>query len=92
VAESQCWGVNPVAVELAAVPDANRLEPTVDAANETAGRGGGEHGKLPFWAKIQLELEATGINFAAHQGDLMDSGKLNAQTRTCLELIKKIRT
>ena len=36
--------------------------PTVDAANETAGRPDGTKTKLPFWAKIQLELAATGIN------------------------------
>src|SRR5436190_2108299 len=56
-------GLNPVAVEIAG-RSGNKIVwmPTVDAANETAGRPDGTKTKLPFWAKIQLELAATGIN------------------------------
>src|ERR1700676_2053039 len=56
-------GLNPVAVELVG-RSGNKIVwmPTVDAANETAGRPDGVKSKLPFWAKIQLELAATGIN------------------------------
>src|SRR6266404_9911107 len=56
-------GLNPVAVELAG-RSGNKIVwmPTVDAANETAGRPDGTKTKLPFWAKFQLELAATGIN------------------------------
>ena len=55
-------GLNPVAVELAGRSGAKIVwMPTVDAANETAGRLDGGNAKLPFWAKIQRELAATGI-------------------------------
>src|SRR6516164_8739526 len=50
-------GLNPVAVELAGRSGAKIVwMPTVDAANETAGRLHGPSQKLPFWAKIQREL------------------------------------
>src|SRR4249920_2967496 len=49
-------GLNPVAVELAGRSGTKIVwMPTVDAANETAGRPDGTKAKLPFWAKIQLE-------------------------------------
>jgi len=55
-------GLNPVAVELAGRSGAKIVwMPTVDAANETAGRLDGGNAKLPFWAKIQRELAASGI-------------------------------
>jgi hypothetical protein len=55
-------GLNPVAVELAGRSGCKIVwMPTVDAANETAGRVDGPTAKLPFWAKIQRELAATGI-------------------------------
>jgi hypothetical protein len=82
-------GLNPVAVELAG-RSGNKIVwmPTVDAANETAGRPDGTKTKLPFWAKIQLELAATGIN-PPPMTVLDDAGKLAAAARTCLELIHK---
>ena len=48
-------GLNPVALEIAG-RSGNKIcwMPTVDAANETAGRRGGATTKLPFWAQIQL--------------------------------------
>src|SRR5579871_4667428 len=56
-------GLNPVAIEIAG-RSGNKIVwfPTVDAANETAGRLDGPNTKLPFWAKIQRELAATGIS------------------------------
>ena len=55
-------GLNPVAIELAGRSGCKIVwMPTVDAANETAGRLDGPNVKLPFWAKIQRELAATGI-------------------------------
>src|SRR5215475_14913699 len=55
-------GLNPVAVEIAG-RSGNKIVwmPTVDAANETAGRLDGGSEKLPFWAKIQREIAAAGI-------------------------------
>jgi hypothetical protein len=60
--------------------------PTVDAANETAGRVDGPNTKLPFWAKIQRELAATGIS-PAPLTVLDDKGNLNEPARRCLEII-----
>lgn len=82
-------GLNPVAVELAG-RSGNKIVwmPTVDAANETAGRPDGTKAKLPFWAKIQLELAATGIN--PPPMTVIDAdGNTSAAARTVLELIKK---
>jgi hypothetical protein len=82
-------GLNPVAVELAGRSGSKIVwMPTVDAANETAGRPGGAHKKLPFWAQIQLELAATGIN-PPPMTVLDEAGHLTGAARTCLELIRK---
>ncbi len=82
-------GLNPVAVELAGRSGCKIVwMPTVDAANETAGRPDGTKKHLPFWAKIQLELAATGIN-PPPMTVIDDSGAVTAAARTCLELIKK---
>ena len=82
-------GLNPVAVELAG-RSKNRIVwmPTVDAANETAGRPDGTKKHLPFWAKIQLELAATGLS-PAPMTVLDEDGSLNRSARACLELIHK---
>ena len=82
-------GLNPVALEIAG-RSGNKMVwmPTVDAANETAGRTDGPTDKLPFWAKIQRELSATGIA-PPPLTVLADNGKLNEAARRCLELIGK---
>lgn len=82
-------GLNPVALEIAG-RSGNKMVwmPTVDAANETAGRTDGPTDKLPFWAKIQRELSATGIS-PPPLTVLGDNGKLNEAARRCLELIGK---
>jgi hypothetical protein len=80
-------GLNPVAIELAGRSGAKIVwMPTVDAANETAGRVGGSNTKLPFWAQIQRELAATGIA-PPPLTVLDDDGSINQATRRCLELI-----
>src|SRR5919197_1212006 len=82
-------GLNPVAVELAGRTGCKIVwMPTVDAANETAGRLDGGTEKLPFWAKIQREIAAAGITrppMTVLDGD----GKISDETRQCLELIAK---
>jgi hypothetical protein len=82
-------GLNPVAIELAGRSSCKIVwMPTVDAANETAGRLDGPNTKLPFWAKIQRELAATGI--APPPLTVLDSnGKVSAAARRCIELIAK---
>jgi len=82
-------GLNPVALELAGRAGTKIVwMPTVDAANETAGRPGGPEKKLPFWAKIQLELAATGLN-PPPMSLVDDAGNVTSVVRSCLELIKK---
>lgn len=82
-------GINPVAVEIAGRSGCKIVwMPTVDAANETAGRADGPNTKLPFWAKIQLELAAIGI--APPPLSVLDaSGEISEATRICLPLISK---
>jgi hypothetical protein len=82
-------GLNPVAVEIAGRSGCKIVwMPTVDAANETAGRLDGGSDKLPFWAKIQREIAAAGITrppMTVLDGD----GGISIDTRHCLELIAK---
>src|SRR4051812_32361610 len=82
-------GLNPVAVELAGRSGCKMVwMPTVDAANETAGRLDGGSEKLPFWAKIQRELAAEGIS--PPPLTVIDaSGNLIDAARRCLERIQK---
>ncbi|MGB8542699.1 MAG: DUF6282 family protein [Candidatus Acidiferrales bacterium] len=82
-------GINPVAVEIAGRSGCKIVwMPTVDAANETAGRLDGPNTKLPFWAKIQRELAAIGI--APPPLSVLDAtGAISDATRTCLPLIAK---
>jgi Family of unknown function (DUF6282) len=82
-------GLNPVALEIAG-RSGNKIVwmPTVDAENETAGRTDGPTEKLPFWAKIQRELSATGIA-PPPLSVLGGNGQVNAAARRCLELIGK---
>src|SRR5208282_847473 len=82
-------GLNPVAVELAGRSGCKIVwMPTVDAANETAGRVDGPNAKLPFWAKIQRELAATGIS-PPPLSVLDASGEISASTRACIEAIAR---
>ena len=82
-------GLNPVALEIAG-RSGNKIVwfPTVDAANETAGRLDGPNDKLPFWAKIQRELEAEGIS--PPKLTLIDAGgNVTEPVKRCMERIAK---
>jgi uncharacterized protein DUF6282 len=82
-------GLNPVAVELAGRTGCKIVwMPTVDAANETAGRPGGGTERLPFWAAIQRELAAEGIS-PPPLSVVDDAGELTEPARRCLERIAK---
>lgn len=82
-------GLNPVAVELAGRSGCKIVwMPTVDAANETAGRLDGGSEKLPFWAKIQRELAAEGIS-PPPLTVVDESAELVPAARRCLERIAK---
>lgn len=82
-------GLNPVAVEIAG-RSGNKIVwfPTVDAANETAGRPDGGNEKLPFWARIQREIAAAGIT-RPPMTVLDSNGRISEETCQCLELIAK---
>src|SRR6516162_3536640 len=82
-------GLNPVALEIAGRSGCKIVwMPTVDAANETAGRLDGGTEKLPFWAKIQRELAAEGIS-PPPLTVIDESGNLIDAARRCLERIAK---
>ena len=82
-------GLNPVAIEIAGRSGTKIVwMPTVDAANETAGRLDGGNEKLPFWAKIQREIAAAGIT-RPPMSVLNEDGEISGETRQCLELIAK---
>jgi hypothetical protein len=81
-------GLNPVAVEIAG-RSGNKIVwmPTVDAANETAGRLDGGNDKLPFWAKIQREIAAAGITRPAMT--VLDAeGQISGETRSALNSLR----
>jgi len=82
-------GLNPMAIEIAGRSGCKIVWlPTVDAANETAGRLDSKIENPPFWAKIQRELAA--IRIAPAPISVLDeSGEISEATRTCLELIAK---
>ena len=82
-------GLNPVAVEIAGRGGCRIVwMPTVDAANETSGRGDGIKTNLPFWAKIQQELAAEGI--VPPPISVLDRhGRLCDAALDCIELIAK---
>jgi hypothetical protein len=82
-------GLNPVALEIAGRSGAKIVWfPTVDAANETAGRTDGPSTKLPFWAQIQRDLSKEGIS--PPPITVLDrSGKISDATLSCLERIEK---
>lgn len=81
-------GLNPVAVELAGRSQCKIVWfPTVDAENETAGRSTSTE-KLPFWAKIQRELEAEGIS-PPKLTLVDDRGQVTDATKRCMDRIAK---
>lgn len=80
-------GLNPAAVEIAGRSGAKIVwMPTVDAQNETAGRVDTPGRKLPFWAQIQRQLDATGM-LPPPLTVLDASGSISDAARRCLELI-----
>jgi hypothetical protein len=82
-------GLNPVALEVAGRSGCKIVwMPTVDAANETAGRVDGPNTKLPFWAQIQRDLSKEGIS-PPPMTVLGEDGTLTTAARACLERIRK---
>ena len=82
-------GLNPVAVELGARSGCKVVWfPTVDAANETAGRIDSPADKLPFWAAIQRDLSRQ--NLAPPPISILGTdGALTEAARLCVEVIAR---
>ena len=81
-------GLNPLAVEIAGREGARTVWlPTVDAANETAGRVDPAPGaKLPAWAQMQQELRARGMD--APPVEVVDAdGKALPELHTVLDVV-----
>jgi hypothetical protein len=81
-------GLNPLAVEIAGREGARTVWlPTVDAANETAGRVDPRPGqKLPAWAQLQQDLRSRGM--AVPPVEVVDAdGKVLHALHQCLEVI-----
>lgn len=88
---SSVGGINPMAVEMAGRAKARLVWfPTVDAEHEQkhlAEIAGKPDAKLPFWAKIQMEMKAEGIH--APLLNVLKNGKLTEETWAVLEVIAK---
>ena len=84
-------GLNPLAVEIAGREGARTVWlPTVDAANETAGRvdpkSDPTHPKLPAWAQMQQDLRARGMD--QPPVDVVDgSGRVLPELQQVLEVV-----
>jgi hypothetical protein len=84
-------GLNPLAVEIAGREGARTVWlPTVDAANETAGRVELESGparpKLPAWAQMQHDLRRRGMDRPPVEV-VDDAGRVVHDLHLCLEVV-----
>lgn len=88
---SSVGGINPMAVEMAGRAGARLVWfPTVDAEHEQKHLNsivGKPDAKLPFWAKIQLEMRAEGIR--APLLNVLKDGKLTEEAFAVLDVIAK---
>lgn len=80
-------GLNPLAVEMAARDGAKVIwMPTFDAKNEQDHFKQGKHSKLPYWAKLQLELAELGKT--QESITILEDGKLKKSVYDILDIIK----
>ena len=81
-------GLNPLAVEIAGREGARTVWlPTVDAANETAGRVDPKPGaKLPAWAQMQQDLRKRGMDRPPVEV-VDETGRVVHDLHLCLEVI-----
>lgn len=81
-------GLNPVSVELAARDGAKILWfPTSDSTNEHEFFKQGKYTKMPYWAKLKLELDEQGINTT--NISILKNGKLKDSIYDILDTIAK---
>ncbi len=81
-------GLNPLAVEIAGREGARTVWlPTVDAANETAGRVDPQPGaKLPAWAQLQQDLRSRGMDRPPVEV-VDEAGEVVDDLQLCLDVI-----
>ncbi|HUX40392.1 MAG TPA: DUF6282 family protein [Rectinemataceae bacterium] len=88
---SPVGGINPMAVEMAGRAGARLVWfPTVDAEHEQKhleALAADPNAKLPFWAKIQLEMNAEGVK--APLLNVLINGKVSGETYEVLDVIRK---
>jgi len=85
---SSVGGINPFAVDMAGRAGAKLVWfPTVDSANEAVHLASAPAGKLPFWAKIKLDMKAEGIE--APLLSAVKDGKLTDNAVAVLDVIAK---
>lgn len=81
-------GINPMAVEMAGRSGAKLVWlPTVDADNEQTHLKSGKAAKLPYWAKIQQEMQEEGI--VSPPINLLENGELTQPVLDVLKIMKK---
>ncbi len=79
-------GLNPMAVEMAARAGARLIwMPTVDATNEQDHLKVHKPEKLPYWAKLQMEMIAQGKT--ASSISILDDGQLKSKVIEILDII-----
>jgi hypothetical protein len=79
-------GLNPMAVEMAARDGAKIVwMPTFDATNEQEFFKQGNHKKMPFWAKLQLELIEQGKTTTSIS--ILEDSKLKKEALDVLDVI-----
>lgn len=81
-------GLNPLAVEMAARDGAKIIwMPTFDATNEQEHFKKGKHDKLPYWAKLQMELIEQGKTQASIS--ILENGELKKEMYDILDIISQ---
>jgi hypothetical protein len=79
-------GLNPMAVEMAARAGARLIwMPTVDARNEQEHLKTHKPEKLPYWAKLQMEMIAQGKT--ASSITILDKGRLKPDVLSILDIV-----
>jgi hypothetical protein len=77
-------GLNPLAVEMAGRDGAKIVwMPTFDAANEQEHFKGNKHDKLPYWAKLQMELIEQGKTQSSIT--ILENGSLKSSVHDILD-------
>ena len=85
---SSVGGINPFAVDMAGRAGAKLVWfPTVDAEHEAAHLAAAPEGKLPFWAKIKMDMKAEGMEAPLYNA--VKNGKLTEEAVAVLDVIAK---